>query len=240
MNFKVKFKEETPPFNVKFGWNNGEFEAGKAEGVKSEYDRFWDIVQPTRRTIYMYMFTYWDWEYGDPKKPIVIDNANISIIGMFYYCINLKTINAEKFDFVKVSTANNLFCWCQSLESVPKINLCSTNLTSAYANCYKLRTIGLLDVSGITVINGLNDTFKNCYALEDIGEVRGQISQNGLNLQWSTKLNKATIVRIVNALSLGTNGLTVTFSQVAKNNAFTDEEWAVLIGTKPNWTFSLA
>ena len=32
MNFKVKFKEETPPFNVKFGWNNGEFEAGKQSG----------------------------------------------------------------------------------------------------------------------------------------------------------------------------------------------------------------
>ena len=68
MNFNVKFKEEAPSFNVKFGWNNGEFEAGKAEGAREEYDRFWDIVQPTRRTIYMYMFTYWDWEYGDPKK----------------------------------------------------------------------------------------------------------------------------------------------------------------------------
>jgi len=116
----------------------------------------------------------------------------------------------------------------------------STNLTSAYANCYKLRTIGLLDVSGITVINGLNDTFKNCYALEDIGEVRGQISQNGLNLRWSAKLNKATFIRIANALSPDTNGLTVTFSQTAKEAAFTDAEWAELIGTKPNWTFSLA
>lgn len=240
MNFKVMFKEEAPKLDVKFGWDNGEFEAGKAAGAQEEYDRFWDIVQPTRRAMFMYMFFWWDWEYGDPKKTIVIDNANISIIGMFYYCINLKTINAEKFNFAKVGTANNLFCWCQSLESVPKINLCSTNLTSAYANCYKLRTIGLLDVSGITVINGLNDTFKNCYALEDIGEIRGQISQNGLNLQWSKTLNKETFIRIVNALSLDTNGLTVTFNKAAKEANFTESEWAALIGTKPNWTIALA
>ena len=242
MNFKVKFKEETPPFNVKFGWNNGEYEAGKAEGVKSEYDRFWGIVQSKsiERNEFMYMFAYWAWEYGDPKEPIVIDGAGTVIAGMFYNCRKLKTINAQKFDFIKVNSASNLFTDCRSLESVPKINLCSTNLTSAYSNCYKLLTIGLLDVSGLNTIAGLNSTFYACYALEDIGEVRGQISQNGLNLQWSTKLNTATFIRIVNALSLDTNGLTVTFSHTAKNNAFTDAEWAELIGTKPNWTFSLA
>lgn len=240
MNFKVTFTEEAPELNVKFGWSSGEFEAGKAAGAQETYDWFWDIIQPTGRSIFMYMFTCWDWEYGDPKKPIVIDNANISIVGMFYYCMKLKAINAEKFDFVNVNAANNLFCWCWSLESVPKINLCSTNLTSAYANCYKLRMIGMLDVSRITVINGLNDTFKNCYALEDIGEIRGQISQNGLNLQWSKTLNKETFIRIVNALSPETNGLTVTFSKTAKEANFTESEWAALIGTKSNWTIALA
>lgn len=123
---------------------------------------------------------------------------------------------------------------------MPKINLCSANLNGAYIDCYKLKTVGLLDVSKINTSAGLNDTFKNCYTLEDIGEVRGQIAQDGLDLQWSTKLNKATFIRIANALSPDTNGLTVTFSQVAKEVAFTAEEWATLIGTKPNWTIALA
>lgn len=216
------------------------FEAGKAEGAKEEYDRFWEFVQPTNRTMFMYMFNYWDWEYGDPKKPIVIDNKNTGIVGMFYYCAKLKTINAEKFDFINVGVATNLFANCTSLENVPKISLCCANLTNAYANCYKLRTIGLVDVSRITVNNGLNDTFKNCYALEDIGEIRGQILQNSLNLQGSTKLNQATFIRVVNALSDSEVGNSVTFSKVAKESAFTDEEWAQLIGTKPNWTIALA
>ena len=211
-----------------------------AAGKKSEYDTFWDIVQTTGRNSFIYMFNNWAWEYGDPKYPIVIENSKTSIAYMFMYNRNLKTINAEKFDFVNVGAATYLFYHCTELQSVPKINLCSANLNGAYIDCYKLKTVGLLDVSRINTSAGLNDTFKNCYALEDIGEVRGQISQNGLNLQWSTKLNKATIVRLVNALSPDTNGLTVTFSQTAKNNAFTDAEWAELIGTKPNWTFSLA
>ena len=123
---------------------------------------------------------------------------------------------------------------------MPKINLCSANLNGAYMDCYKLKTVGLLDVSRINTSTGLDDTFKNCYALEDIGEVRGQLSQNGLNLQWSTKLDKATFIRIVDALSDAETGKSVTFSQVAKEAAFTAEEWAALIGTKLNWTFSLA
>lgn len=240
MNFNVNFKEEAPSFNVKFGWNNGEFEAGKAEGAKSEHDRFWDIVQPDGRNVYMYMFAWWNWDYGNPLKPVIINSASTHITGMFNYCKNLKTINAEKFDFVNVGNAGNLFANCESLESVPKINLCSTNLNGAYMDCHKLKTVGLFDVSRIPANWSYNSAFKNCYALEDIGEVRGQISQRELNLQWSTKLNTATFIRIVNALSLDTNGLTVTFSQTAKNNAFTDAEWAELIGTKPNWTFSLA
>lgn len=211
-----------------------------AAGKKSEYGRFWDIVQPDGRNVYMYMFAWWNWDYGNPLKPVIINSASTHITGMFNYCKNLKTINAEKFDFVNVGNAGNLFANCESLESVPKINLCSTNLNGAYMDCHKLKTVGLFDVSRIPANWSYNSAFKNCYALEDIGEVRGQISQRDLNLQWSTKLNKATFIRIVNALSPEINGLTVTFSQTAKNNAFTDAEWAELIGTKPNWTIALA
>ena len=62
-------------------------------GVKSEYDRFWDIVQSKsiERNEFMYMFAYWAWEYGDPKEPIVIDGAGTVIAGMFYNCRKLKT-----------------------------------------------------------------------------------------------------------------------------------------------------
>ena len=83
------------------------------------------------------------------------------------------------------------------------------------------------------------NTFQHATTYEYIG-FEGVIAQNGLNLQWSKKLNKESITALVNTLSPDTSGLSVTISQTAKQNAFTDEEWATLIATKPNWTISLA
>ena len=60
-----------------------------------------------------------------------------------------------------------------------------------------------------------------------------------IDFQKSTKLTKASIESIINALSSTASGVTVTFSQIAVNNAFSTDEWNALIATKPNWTISL-
>lgn len=238
MNFNVKLKEDTPPFNVKFGWGNGEFEAGKIAGAQKEYDRFWDMMLPEGRNMFRYAFAHWTWEFANPKNTVLFASSS-DAVGLFYRNENLKTINTEKFDFPYPCSALEMFYGCIELEHVPKTNLRPTNVNTMYSNCAKLRTVELFDVTMIPVNRSYSHTFTNCHELIDIAEIRGQISQNGLNLQWSTKLNKATIVRVVDALSPDTNGLTVTFSQTAKEAAFTDAEWAGLIGTKPNWTISL-
>ncbi len=231
MNFKVKFKEETPPFNVKFGWDNGEFEAGKQE----EYDRFWDIVQRRGLRIdYIKAFYQWDWEYANPKYKIKPTSAN----EIFCHNVNIKKIDESKFDFSDCDSAYRAFYNCNNLEHIPDLNLAPKQYDQTFLYCYILKTIAVLDFSNC--IANCRMLFEGLNSLENISEIKGYISVEGVNLRWSTKLNKATIVRIVNALSLDTNGLTVTFSQTAKNNAFTDAEWAELIGTKPNWTFSLA
>ena len=90
--------------------------------------------------------------------------------------------------------------------------------------------------------------FTNCFQLQNL-TIEGIIGQNGFNVQWSTKLSKASITSIINALSETTSGLTVTLSKTAVNNAFetsagaadgsTSEEWTTLEGTKTNWTISL-
>lgn len=56
----------------------------------------------------------------------------------------------------------------------------------------------------------------------------------------STNLTKASITSFVGALSDSATDKTVTFSKTAKEREFTEAEWAELIGTKPNWTISLA
>ena len=53
-------------------------------------------------------------------------------------------------------------------------------------------------------------------------------------------LTKESITSIINALSSSAAGKTATFNEAAKEAAFTDEEWAELIATKPNWKISLA
>jgi hypothetical protein len=92
------------------------------------------------------------------------------------------------------------------------------------------------------------NTFHYAYDTEHIG-FEGIIAQNGLNLQWSTKLDKESHVKLVNTLSSTTSGLSVTVSQTAVNKAFetsegandgsTSQEWLNLIATKPNWTISI-
>lgn len=90
--------------------------------------------------------------------------------------------------------------------------------------------------------------FDNCESLEKM-IVEGVIGKAGFNVRWSTKLNKASITSIFNALSSTTTGLSVTVSKTAVNNAFginvDDEttypegsEYYILRHSKDNWTIN--
>ena len=243
MNFNVKFKEEAPSFNVKFGWNNGEFEAGKAEGAKEEYDRFWDVYQDNgNRTNYESAFCKagWNNETFKPKYSMTVGNppgnynmfghsqitgslteilGNLGITLIFNGGYSSSTFNSSLFseinikDSVGFTTYSYTFNGCENLE---ELSLAPFTVNTVFAN-----------------------TFNYCYALKNLN-ISGTIGGNGFNVGWSTKLSKASIVSIINALSDTAEGQTITFSQTAKQAAFTDSEWAALIGTKPNWTIALA
>lgn len=80
-------------------------------------------------------------------------------------------------------------------------------------------------------------TFNALPSLENI-VIEGVIGAS-TTFQSSTKLSKASIESVFGALSNTTSGLTLTLSQTAKQNAFTDAQWSALVATKPNWTISL-
>lgn len=106
-----------------------------------------------------------------------------------------------------------------------------------FTTCGKLKRILMpLKFSEETTIS---NPFVNCFELVDL-TIEGVIGNSGIDLHWSTKLSKESIESFINALSTTKTGKSITFSQTARNNAFTDEEWATLISTKPNWTISLA
>lgn len=134
-----------------------------------------------------------------------------------------------------------------------------TNAASMYQTCTITDTKVPLDLSGVSSINYIfynakylktiqditfptngttSNAFAGCSALENI-TVSGS-TQISLAFNSCTKLNKASIESIINALSDTTSGLTVTFSKAAVNNAFTTEEWESLEAAKPNWTIALA
>lgn len=181
-------------------------------GKKSEYDRFWDAYQKNGN-LYFYenSFAGDGWHDGTykPKYPI---------IGKWG------------------GGLNNTFAYCYITDTLVPIYVDTTitTLRLTFNTARELKTIREIHITEVTSFDG---TFNGLEKLENITFV-GTIGY-GLNFQWSTKLSKASIENIISCLSANTSGLTVTLSQTAVNTAFTDNEWATLIATKPNWTISL-
>lgn len=131
------------------------------------------------------------------------------------------------------NTANQTFRYSKILDTKVDITIHSDNSTYVFANS-KIQNIRKLKVgSATTFVNW----FYNATDLKNL-TITGTVA-HAFDIHWSTKLSKASITNIVNALSTSATGKTVTISKAAKEKAFTDEEWQVLVQTKPNWTVSL-
>lgn len=189
------------------------YEAGEAKGIEegkqAEYDRFWD-------------------EYQNFGKRTAYGSA-------FYNKGWTDVSYNPKYDIVPTSAVNT-FAYSPITDTKVNIDVSKATTTNIFNYCGVLKTIRNLIVSENTDWGG--NCFAHCSALENL-TITGTIGKGGLDLHWSTKLTKASITSVINALSTTTSGLTVTISKVAKEAAFTDAEWADLIATKPNWTYSL-
>ena len=211
--------EEKYAEGIEEGYDNGldtaidvheEFLADKPQ---THYDIFWDSYQENgNRTDYRYGFasTGWTEVTYNPKYPIV--TAPYTATSMYQYALVTKVKNVDFSNVLNYFTS--IFNSCTKLKTIENIKL-PTNCQGAFTG-----------------------SFNNCTALEEFS-FTGTIQNNGIDLHWSTKLNKASIENIVNALSATTSGLTITLSSIAVANAFTTEEWTALENTKSNWTISL-
>ena len=227
MNFNVKFKEETPPFNVKFGWNNGEFEAGKQSGptryCETLSNVFYGAIFPegygfelrVEKAVPLYM------AFRDAKNLKTLKIVANNIVG------------DEKCEFGYFAMS------CRDLETIDftQYNARPSSLDYAFFNDTKLKNI--LGVFDCTDCSSFSNTFLYCACLEEIRFVENTIKEV-ISFESCKKLTKASITSVINGLSDTVTGKTATFSQVAKEAAFAAEEWAELIGTKPNWTIALA
>ena len=218
------------------GHANG-YSAGYAEGAQTEYDRFWNEFQDYgERTDYTYAFRYWGGDYIRPKYKV--QNITGQAAVMFQHA-KVKKLEAAHFDLTGADkltdTVYGMFNGCRQLEEIEDLNIPATNYTGTWFNCVSLKKIAVVRcMAG----KAFSSAFGNCEALEDV-TFTGVMSTNGLNLQYSTKLNRASIESVINVLSTSTSGRTVTLSKTAVNNAFEDSEWEALIATRSNWTISL-
>lgn len=233
----------------KTGYTQG-LAKGKEQGKQAQYDEFWDAFQgaDTLRP-YQYGNTSWNDANFYPKYDLYTKKDN-NIWAAFYY-INVSDFSGRikelglKFDTSKAARITSLFAGA----SCTKIPLVSA-LSAIDANFVFNECINLITIEGFEVHENLtyNDTFKKNIALENL-TIIGTIGQSGINLQWSTKLSKASIISIITHLSDTASGKSITISKTAVNNGFetsagaadgsTSEEWVTLITAKSNWTINL-
>lgn len=243
-----------------FGYNEGMqdgYNKGVEDGKQAEYDAFWDSCQQNgNRTNYAYGFSGhgWNKETFRPKHPITMDGGGGAYC--FFRANQVEPFNADTaidFDSIGIETseltnATYMFanCNCKNI-TVDLSNCTSLNYT------FNLSGGGYLDNITLKVsdkLTSVSNPFGTCQSLTKLTFIEGSvIACNGFNFQWSTLLSKASIINAINALSLATSKLSITFSLAAIKKAFetssgandgnTSTEWLNLIATKSNWTINL-
>ena len=206
-----------------------DYDAVYDAGKQAQYDEFWDEFQGNgTRGVYLYAFSMATQLYGwndtiyNPKYPIIAD-AGYGVQECFRGNTGITDTKVPIID--RVGNIYSIFNGCNNLKRVESLTL-EVPVTKA------------------------NHAFFNCIELEEINVIcNGGSFAADLSLQYSTKLSRASVTSIINALSTTTTGLTVTLSKTAVNKAFettagagdgsTSAEWQSLIAPKSNWTISL-
>lgn len=223
------------------------YDKGKADGVQSEYDRFWDNYQNNGKLIdgrYAFNGSQWNNKTFNPKHTIYINYA----IQTFENC-GCTDCDLRKWRFNWDSCYNfqSAFKNFKGLVAVGEIN-CSgaSNLDQMFYGCNLLKEIDELRVVASCTFG--NNAFYNCTALTDIS-FDGTI---GKNIRFAdSPLNKTSIISIFEHLSSTITGQTLTLKKTAVNEAFginvDDEttypegsEYYILRHSRDNWSVSYA
>lgn len=229
------------------GWDEGYSEgevSGIEQGKQAQEDAFWEAYQQNgTRTDYQGAFGGLGWtnEIFKPKYDIVTTNAAymFRISGLSGDLVEILGNLGVTLDFSKTANFTETFSNCYNITRVGVIDISkATNATNMFTQCSALKTIDKLIVSASTAFITFPGTVNK---LENL-TIEGTIGKNGMNLSSATKLSKASITSIINALSTTTSGLSITLSSTAVTAAFgstTASEWTTLVSSRSNWTISL-
>lgn len=227
-------------------------------GMNTQLNRIWKQLQNYgTRMDYTSAFAYSVWDSDSFKPPYDIRPSSSSGDGsascLFKYAaksstsrlIDLEAVENEcgiSFDF---STCNNLSFAFADAGALKKLNVVDVRKCNAGERLNYAFYGGY--GSNIECINKIicdenssfaNTTFNSMTKLREI-RFEGTIGKGGITFASSKNLSHDSIQNIINSLSEETQGLTLTLSAAAINNAFEAAEWEALADTRTNWTISL-
>lgn len=200
------------------------YEAGK----KAEYDEFWDGVQQGgKREDYAHGFKRWGNVYIRPKYKVVPKGSTTCHQYMFQECSNLKKIEAQYFDFSKITglsqTSNaegnrQMFQRCTSLEEIEDIGMPAGIYYFTFGECLLLHTIATVRVKQTTTYTG---AFGGCNSLTNIS-FDGAIGRS-INLS-VCPLSKESLKNIAEHLFDYTGTSEYTYTLTVNSTAFAELE----------------
>lgn len=171
----------------------------------------WEGIQNGGRAAnYYYAFAYNRFDDNNYNPPYVIKSTDTTTGSQAIFYAN-ELITDTKVEIIAAKNANNCFYNMSNCHTIRKFTV---NENTSFTNTF----------TGVTNLVNL--------------EMSGTIGKS-FDIHWSTKLSRASIESIVNALSASSSGLTLTLSETAVNNAFSEDEWNALVASKQNWTISL-
>lgn len=160
--------------------------------------------------------------------------------------VNMKELEQERgivFDFSACTNFTQTFCGglFSELNVIDISNATATALAfyGGYLNSANLKPLQIKRIEKLICSETTpfaSNTFGYARNLEYIG-FEGVVGKS-IDLHYSP-LSKASIESLVSCLSTNATGQTLTLNKIAKETAFTEEEWQTLIATKSNWTISL-
>lgn len=174
-------------------------------GRQDASEEFWDsITNYGARTEYPQAFREWGGEYFRPTRKIT-PTASSSADRFLYKSPNIKRVERAYLDFSqKPRGASNQYSYYYTFYSCPELEVIEDigmqpdyTYYATFSSCPKLRKVAKVRCDENTKFY---ETFAWCTALESV-YFEGIIGQNGLNLQWSTKLTHESLMSIINALA---------------------------------------
>ena len=221
------------------GYGHLEIPKGNYRGLCVKYgnpvELYSNVFNPTYFSEYCILedsyYVYGDYAYDGYYLNVVAPYVKLNTI---YERVKFRSLIYKKVDINDLRDCYETFYGCTNLEEV-NINKVSGSLNDTFYECRSLKKLGKIDCSEVGDISW--STFDSCFDLCDIGgfENLGENvnSYMDLNLSYSYKLTKQSILNIFNTIANGKNICHIYLNSLLTKE-LTDED--IAIATSKGWT----